>query len=309
MMTEKKREKPSRIPVRFVEPQENPATAADDAPPPTFDEFVMPEEDITITIVDDEAHRSPPSSDPLAHDEDHFDAELPPSQQNGDAVVMETPRAAMPQIESALAPETVAAAASVVATAVSAAPASIASTTPAEDGDQANATEAELRAVTARLERVQVELGMVDAEKQTLHERLTRVVADFENYRKRTDREKNNTYNNVVCEVVHQLLPVHDNLQRALEAEASVQATESEEFRHFLNGVELIYRQLDDLLKGMGLQPIETVGRPFDPHIHEAVATEQTSDHKPDTVIQEIARGYQIGEKLLRPAMVKVSTK
>lgn len=165
------------------------------------------------------------------------------------------------------------------------------------------------QALAVRLERVEAELALVDAERQNLVERLTRVSADFENYRKRADREKSRTYQSIVGEVVQQLLPVHDNLARALEAEASVQATESEEFRHFLNGVELIYRQLDDVFKGMGLQPVETVGLPFDPHVHEAVATEQTDEYEPDTVTQELVRGYLLGETLLRPAMVKVSTR
>jgi molecular chaperone GrpE len=165
------------------------------------------------------------------------------------------------------------------------------------------------QALAVRLERVEAELALVDAERQNLVERLTRVSADFENYRKRADREKSRTYQSIVGEVVQQLLPVHDNLARALEAEASVQATESEEFRHFLNGVELIYRQLDEVFKGMGLQPVETVGLPFDPHVHEAVATEQTDEYEPDTVTQELVRGYLLGETLLRPAMVKVSTR
>lgn len=165
------------------------------------------------------------------------------------------------------------------------------------------------QALAVRLERVEAELALADAERQNLVERLTRVSADFENYRKRADREKSRTYQSIVGEVVQQLLPVHDNLARALEAEASVQATESEEFRHFLNGVELIYRQLDEVFKGMGLQPVETVGLPFDPHVHEAVATEQTDEYEPDTVTQELVRGYLLGETLLRPAMVKVSTR
>jgi molecular chaperone GrpE len=170
-------------------------------------------------------------------------------------------------------------------------------------------TELALRAAHVRLERMEAELALVDGDRQNLAERLTRVSADFENYRKRSDREKSKTYQGLVGGVVQQLLPVHDNLARALEAEASVQATESEEFRHFLSGVELIYRQLDEVLKGMGLQPVETVGLPFDPHVHEAVATEQTDEFEPDTVTQELVKGYVLGDTLLRPAMVKVSTR
>jgi molecular chaperone GrpE len=133
--------------------------------------------------------------------------------------------------------------------------------------------------------------------------------AEFDNYRKRTERERGETYNRMVGDVAGKLLPVLDNLRRALDAEASMEATESEEFRHFLNGVELIYKQLNDVLEGLGVEPVAAVGQPFDPHVHEAVVTEQTEEFEPDTVMQELVRGYRLGDKLLRPAVVKVATK
>jgi molecular chaperone GrpE len=108
--------------------------------------------------------------------------------------------------------------------------------------------------------------------------------------------------------VVNKFLPVIDNLRRALEAERSMEASESAEFRHFLHGVELINKQLDEVLESFGVQAVPAVGEPFDPHVHEAVVTEPTSEYEPDTVIQEIVRGYRLGDKLLRPAMVKVAT-
>ena len=110
-------------------------------------------------------------------------------------------------------------------------------------------------------------------------------------------------------EVVRRLLPVLDNLQRALDAERVVEVKESEEFRHFLHGVELINRQLGGVLEGLGVEVVPTVGERFDPHVHEAVATEETDAHEPDTVTQEMQRGYRLGDKLLRPAMVKVATR
>jgi molecular chaperone GrpE len=113
----------------------------------------------------------------------------------------------------------------------------------------------------------------------------------------------------MVGEVVSKLLPVLDNLRRALDAESTVQASESEEFRHFLHGVELINRQLNGVLEGLGVEVIPTVGELFDPHIHEAVATEETDEVAPDTITQEMQRGYRLGDKLLRPAMVKVATR
>ncbi|MDX6695717.1 MAG: molecular chaperone GrpE [Blastocatellia bacterium] len=161
----------------------------------------------------------------------------------------------------------------------------------------------------AELLATRSELKRVEAERTELKETLARRQADFENYRKRIERERADTYNRVVGDVVSKLLPVLDNLRRALDAEASMEAAESDEFRHFLNGVELIDKQLQDVLEGLGLQPVEAVGQPFDPHIHEAVATEPSVDYEPDTVVQELARGYRLGEKLLRPAIVKVAVR
>lgn len=161
----------------------------------------------------------------------------------------------------------------------------------------------------AELIATRAELKRVEAARDDLLDRLARRQADFDNYRKRVERERGEAYNRVVGEVVSKLLPVVDNLRRALDAEASLQAGESEEFRHFLNGVELISRQLNGVLEDLGVEAVASVGELFDPHIHEAVATERTDDYEPDTVMQEMVRGYRLGEKLLRPAMVKVATK
>ena len=168
---------------------------------------------------------------------------------------------------------------------------------------------AELLATRAELRRVESELQKITAERQELLDSFARRQADFENYRKRVERERGETYNRVVGDVASRLLPVVDNLHRALEAEASVEANESEEFRHFLHGIELIGKQLNGVLENLGVEPVAAVGERFDPHVHEAVATEQTDQFQPDTVMQEIVRGYRLGDKLLRPAMVKVATK
>lgn len=166
---------------------------------------------------------------------------------------------------------------------------------------------AELLATRAELRRVQAELEKATEERQELRDRVARRQADFENYRKRMERERGETYNRVVAEVVSHLLPVVDNLRRALDAEAFVEASESEEFRHFLHGVELIGKQLNGVLENLGVEVVATVGQPFDPHVHEAIATEDSDEFEPDIVTEEIRRGYRLGDKLLRPAMVKVA--
>ena len=161
---------------------------------------------------------------------------------------------------------------------------------------------AELVATRAELKRFESEVG-------ELRDSLARRQADFENYRKRMERERSETFNRVVVDVAAKLLPVLDNLKRALDTEASVEASESDEFRHFLSGVDLIYKQLYGVLDALGVKPVLAEGEPFDPHLHEAVVTEPTDDYEPDTVMQEIVRGFRVGDKLIRPALVKVAVK
>ena len=162
---------------------------------------------------------------------------------------------------------------------------------------------------TAELIATRSELKRVEAENAELKNQLARRQADFENYRKRVERERSETYNRVVADLAAKLLPVLDNLKRALDAEASGESAESDEFRHFLSGVDLIYKQLYGVLEALGVKPIAAVGEQFNPHIHEAVVTEATDDYEPDTVMQEIVAGYRLGDKLIRPALVKVATR
>jgi molecular chaperone GrpE len=168
---------------------------------------------------------------------------------------------------------------------------------------------AELIATRAELRRVEGELKKLTDERAEFTDKLARRQADFDNFRKRTERERSETYNRALGEVVRRLLPVMDNLQRALDTERTLQVGESAEFKHFLEGVELINRQLGVVVEGLGVEVIPTVGRLFDPHVHEAVSTEERSDVEPDTIVQEMQRGYKLGDKLLRPAMVKVATR
>ncbi|MBA3321774.1 MAG: nucleotide exchange factor GrpE [Pyrinomonadaceae bacterium] len=176
-------------------------------------------------------------------------------------------------------------------------------------GGSSLAMQAEVLAAQAELGMVENELKKAVTERQELQETLARRQADFDNYRKRIERERVETYQRAVGEVVKQLLPVVDNLRRAIDTESTVKAEESEEFRHFLHGVELINKQLNGVLENLGLKPVATAGQHFDPHVHEAIATEVSETLPPDTVIQEVVRGYRLGDKLLRPALVKVSTK
>lgn len=177
----------------------------------------------------------------------------------------------------------------------------------AQRADASGPLMAELVGTRAELRRVQSEAGKLKAERQDLIDKLMRRQAEFENFRKRTERERSETYNHALGDVVGRLLPVLDNLRRALDAEKTVEGVESDEFRHFLQGIELIHKQLNGVLEGLGVEVVPTIGEPFDPHVHEAVATEASDEYETDTVMEEMQRGYRLGDKLLRPAMVKVA--
>jgi len=172
----------------------------------------------------------------------------------------------------------------------------------AGDGGMGGPELAELIASRAELKRLQTALAEATDSAARRH-------ADFDNYRKRVERDRGEAHNRIVADVARKLLPVLDNLTRALDAERTIEAQESKEFRHFLHGVELINKQLNDVLESLGIQPIAAVGERFDPHVHEAVVTEPSDKFEPDTVSEEITRGYRIGDRLLRPAMVKVASR
>ena len=155
-----------------------------------------------------------------------------------------------------------------------------------------------------RLAALQAQIDQLTQERSTLLDQLLRRQAEFENYRRRVDRERAETYARSRAEVVLELLPVIDNFERAL---ASLEHS-GNDAKNLRQGIELIHRQLNDALAKFGLEPVESVGQAFDPNLHEAVSAEPSSEHEENTVIAEFERGYRLGEKLLRPAKVKVAS-
>jgi molecular chaperone GrpE len=151
---------------------------------------------------------------------------------------------------------------------------------------------------------LQTQVDSLAAERASLYDQLLRRQAEFENYRKRVERERSVLYQRGRDDVLLQFLPVVDNFERALESLESSEG-DAEALRH---GVELIHKQFKDALSKFGLEPVESVGQTFDPHLHEAVTTEPSDKHKENTIIEEFQRGYRIGNKLLRPAKVKVAS-
>lgn len=147
---------------------------------------------------------------------------------------------------------------------------------------------------------VDSEYQKLRAERDTLLDRLARLQAEFENARKRAAREQQEFRDFAAADAIKALLPSLDSFERALrtpEAKAS----------DFRNGVELIYKQMQDALAKMGVRPVPAEGQPFDPHMHEAIEMVETSDVPDHHVVEELQRGYKLKDRLLRPAMVKVA--
>jgi molecular chaperone GrpE len=142
------------------------------------------------------------------------------------------------------------------------------------------------------------QFDQVKAERDHLLDRLARLQAEFENARKRAEREKAEYRDYAAANVVEQFLPVLDNFELALKATGSTDQLRS--------GVELIVKQMEEVLRQMNVTPIPTVGEEFNPHHHEALGSVERDDLPDQHIAEEIRRGYKIREKLLRPAMVRV---
>ena len=144
------------------------------------------------------------------------------------------------------------------------------------------------------------ELQKLRVERDTLIDRLARLQAEFENSRKRTTREQQDFREYAVADAIRALLPTLDSFERALQ-------TGSAEKSEFRDGIELIYKQLQDALVKLGLRAIPAKGEPFDPHVHEAIEMVETTDAADHQILEELQRGYKLKDRLLRPSMVKVA--
>ena len=144
-------------------------------------------------------------------------------------------------------------------------------------------------------------LGLM-GENQELNNRVLRLQADFENFKRRTRQEREELLQYANFEFVKKLLPIVDNFQRALEAQDAQE-------EKFAKGVTMIYKQLVDVLEKEGIKQIECFGNEFDPNLHDAVMHEESEDFEDNTIILELQKGYLYKDKLLRPAMVKVCKK
>ena len=139
------------------------------------------------------------------------------------------------------------------------------------------------------------------AEKAELQEVLKRRQADFENFRKRAERDRSEFVQFAGMEFVREMLPILDDFERAMKVECAD--------AHYIKGVQLIYTRLYEALKKMGLEPMDTVGKKFDPNLHQAIERVETDEVEDQTILGEFQKGYNYKSKLLRPAMVKVAVR
>ena len=171
------------------------------------------------------------------------------------------------------------------------------------DGQESRTDDENLPAETleGQLAAVTAERDQLKAEKDELYDRVLRARAEFDNARRRAERDRVDFLQFAAMELVKDILPILDDFERALK----VQTADSE----YAKGVELIYQRMYDTLKKLGLEPIDAQGKPFDPNLHQAVDRVQTEEAEDMTVLDEFQRGYNFRGKLLRPSMVKVAVR
>jgi len=175
----------------------------------------------------------------------------------------------------------------------------------AEDNQeqQAQSVEENLPVVTpeAQIEALTAERDQLAAEKAELKDRLLRSLAEFDNFRKRAERDRSEYVQFAAMELVRGLIPILDDFERAMKVETAD--------KEYAKGIEIIRQRLFEALKKAGLEPIEAAGKPFDPNLHEAVDRVERDDLPDQTVLEEYQSGYNFKGKPLRPAMVKVAVK
>ena len=143
------------------------------------------------------------------------------------------------------------------------------------------------------------ELSKTKQELDETTDRLKRIMAEFENYKKRSSKEREMLYNSLLADIISSFLPIIDNLEKAVEAK-----TEDEGYKQ---GVELVLKQFNDVLAKFGVEKIKTVGETFDPELHEAVSSIQDETKGEKEIVEEFRKGYKIGTKVVRHSMVSVA--
>ncbi|WP_217586754.1 nucleotide exchange factor GrpE [Lentibacillus saliphilus] len=152
-----------------------------------------------------------------------------------------------------------------------------------------------------KVEMMKAEYKTLKEEKDQLHERLLRVQAEYDNFKKRSQKEKEAARKYRSQDLVQEILPVLDNFERALQVD------QTDDTKSFIEGMTMIYNQLVNALKSEGVEEIQSVGQPFDPNLHHAIMQVEDEEHDENTVIEEMQKGYLLKDRVIRPAMVKVT--
>jgi molecular chaperone GrpE len=170
-----------------------------------------------------------------------------------------------------------------------------------ESAEAAAVADPQPEAVDQQRDVLTAERDGYKAERDELKELLLRRQAEFDNFRKRTEKERSEYVQYAGMEIVREILPILDDFDRARKVEGGSP--------EYVKGVEMIYSRMVETLKKQGLEPIETAGQSFDPHLHQAVERVETKDSADGTILGEFQRGYNFKGKLLRPSMVKVAVR
>ncbi|MBK6750623.1 MAG: nucleotide exchange factor GrpE [Acidobacteria bacterium] len=178
----------------------------------------------------------------------------------------------------------------------------------APDGNASPATKARNFELENEIASLKLKVMELRNERNEIQEKSDRRLKDFENFKYRMDREKRGSFIDQIANLAAQMLPVLDNLNRALDSVPSDAEKKSPEFQQLYDGIVLVNQQLNEVFAGMGVTAIPTEGEEFDPNFHEAVATEERDDMPTNMVSDELLRGYRIGNKVIRHSMVKVTT-
>ncbi|WP_025028227.1 nucleotide exchange factor GrpE [Caldalkalibacillus mannanilyticus] len=155
---------------------------------------------------------------------------------------------------------------------------------------------------TFTLEELQQKLAEAENRAEENYQKFLRTQADFDNFRRRTRKEKEDQAKYASLNLLEQLLPAVDNFERAIEASKTTQ-----DFDSLVKGIDMVFKQLDQALQNEGLEVIPAVGEAFDPHFHQAVMQVEDSEFESGIVVEELQKGYKLKDKVIRPAMVKVS--
>jgi molecular chaperone GrpE len=173
------------------------------------------------------------------------------------------------------------------------------------DEEESTASEPE-----QKIEELTQKVEALEEERDELNDRVLRKAAEFENYRRRMDREKKRRHQAGMLEVIEPVLEVLDDFERSIDAAEELQDSQDAEkaYESLKGGVEMVFRKFRDTLENLGVEPIEAEGQPFDEELHEAMMRQPSDEADPGTVLQEIRKGYRMGDRVVRHSRVVVAS-